>query len=78
VADAFDPNEWTLNMTDAKNPVLEISVNGKVASLPVSKDVMAIKTNNGYSRTITLEGIVVYALMINQVYIPQQVVQILK
>jgi hypothetical protein len=80
VSAVFKPNEYSLNMADPANPVLQISFNGKTATLPVSKDTMIVTSNNGYSRTYALEGLTVRTPMIsqNQVFIPQQAVQLLK
>ena len=80
VSTAFKPSEWTLNTTDPANPVLEITVKGKTAYLPTSKDVITVQYSNGLTRTFNLEGLVVRAPMINadQVFVPQQVITILK
>jgi alkaline phosphatase len=80
VTTAFNSNQWTLNTTDPTNPVLQITLNGKTAYLPTSKDVMTVKYDNGNVRTYNLEGLVVRAPMIstNQVFVPQQAISILK
>jgi alkaline phosphatase len=80
VTSAFKNSQLTLNTTDTTNPVLQISMNGKTAYLPISKDVMTIKYSNGLTRTYNLEGLVVRSPMINanQVFVPQQVISILK
>ncbi|MGD6934932.1 MAG: alkaline phosphatase [Candidatus Bathyarchaeia archaeon] len=80
VSAAFKPNQWTLNTTDPANPVLQITLNGKTAYLPTSKDVMTIKYSYGFTRTYNLEGLVVRAPMIdaNQVFVPQQAISLLK
>jgi alkaline phosphatase len=77
VSDVFKASEWELDMTDSKNPVLEISYGGKVAALPTSKDLLTLASNGG-SRTYALEGIVVYCPVINEVYIPMEAVEIIK
>ncbi|MDQ1281281.1 MAG: alkaline phosphatase [Thermoproteota archaeon] len=87
VEDAF-PSQWTIDKTDPLNMVLEITVDGKTATLPISKDVMTITKNNGHVRTFMLEGITVYAPtrsfppiqspILDRVYISEQVVRILK
>ena len=76
----FKPSQLTLNTTDSANPVLQISLNGKNATLPVSKDVMTVTYSNGYTKTYQLEGLIVHAPMISptQVFIPQQAFQILR
>ena len=80
VATAFKPSEWTLDTTtDPANPVLHITVKGKSATLPVSKDTMTVAMNNGHkTTTYNLEGLVVRSPMISQVYVPMQVIRILK
>jgi alkaline phosphatase len=76
----FKPNQLTLNTTDIANPILQISLNGKTATLPISKDTMTVTYTNGYTRTYNLEGLTIRAPMIsqNQVFIPKQAIQILK
>ncbi len=80
VTAAFKPNQWILNTTDPANPVLQFTLNGKTAYLPISKDVMTVQYSNGYTKTFNLEGLVIRAPMINsnQVFVPQQVITILK
>lgn len=53
-------DDYTLDMTDAANPVLKIAD----AEIPMSKDYMMV---NG--RTIQLPGVAVYAPMTNKVYV---------
>jgi hypothetical protein len=78
VADAFAPSEWTLDTTDPSNPVLQIMKYGKIATFPVSTDMMTKTYSNGYSRTYKLNGIVVYAPMNGNVYIPQEAINLLR
>jgi alkaline phosphatase len=73
VADEFGADQWELDTTDPSNPILIITVNGNQAVLPANKDLMYV---NGSE--IELEGVVVYAPMNGQVYIPQQAVYYIK
>jgi alkaline phosphatase len=73
IDEVFEADAWELDTSDANNPVLKITVNGEVASLPTSKDLLI---RGGSEKE--LEGIVVYAPMTEQVYIPQQVIHYLK
>lgn len=77
VEEAF-PGMWELDTTDAKNPVLVITYEDKVAELPVNKDIMTI----GSGDEIELNGVVVYAPKADdgngKVFIPQEAVDILK
>jgi alkaline phosphatase len=79
VSAVYKASEWSLNTTDPANPVLQISHNGKTATLPISKDTITITTSRGYTRTYSLEGLTIRAPMIssNQVFIPQEVVDLL-
>jgi alkaline phosphatase len=76
VADAFTASQWRLSTVDPKNPLLIITIDNKIALLPVSKDVITIYDTS--INTYTLEGLVVYAPMINQTFIPQEVVNLLQ
>ncbi|WMW23872.1 alkaline phosphatase [Methanolobus sediminis] len=77
VEEAF-PGMWELDTTDAKNPVLVITYENKVAELPVNKNVMTI---DGGEET-ELNGVVVYAPKADdgngKVFIPQEAVDLLK
>jgi alkaline phosphatase len=83
-ADAFLPGQLFFNRTDPLNAVLQITVNGKTAYLPVNKDLMTVSTSFGYTKTYMLKGITVFSPdrsitpLTDRVYIPQQVVQLLK
>jgi alkaline phosphatase len=78
VDDVF-PNSWTLDKSNAANPVLVITRNEVSFRLPVSKDELhyAIPDSNGGSPIpiqYDLSGVVVYAPITNRVYIPQDAV----
>lgn len=77
VEEAF-PGIWTLDRTDTRNPVLVIDYNGKVAELPVNKDILTIDGGE----TIELEGVVIYAPKAGngngKVYIPLEAVDLIK
>lgn len=79
-SEAFAPNQLTLITTDPTNPVLQITANGKTATLPISKDTITITYSNGNTKTYALEGLTIRAPMISltQVFIPKQAVQLLK
>ena len=76
VSDVFKASEWELDLTDSKNPVLEINHGGKAATLPASKDLLTLVSNGG-STTYALEGIVVYCPVINEVYLPMEAVEMI-
>jgi alkaline phosphatase len=67
-------DEWTLDMTDAENPVLLITVDGNDAELPVSKNLISVFGQPD----MELEGLVVYAPETGNVYIPEQAIYYLK
>jgi alkaline phosphatase len=73
VAYEFDTDEWELDFTDPNNPVLKIVVDKDLAELPTSKDLLYIDGSE-----INLEGIIVYAPLTGQVYIPEQVISYIK
>jgi len=78
VPDAFKRSEWVFdNLTDNRNFVLKINYDGKVATLPASKDLLTLQWN-GKSTTYNLEGLVLYSPDINTVFIPQQAVDLIK
>jgi hypothetical protein len=74
--DVFEADEWELDTSDANNPVLELTVNGEEYVLPTSKDLLISGKNN--KTEMELEGLMVYAPMTEQVFIPRQLVQYLK
>jgi alkaline phosphatase len=76
----FKSSQLFLNTVDPTNPVLEISIDGKTAYLPMSKDTMTITSSTGQTRTYNLEGLTIRAPMISQsqVFVTQQAVQIIK
>ncbi|MCW4006937.1 MAG: alkaline phosphatase [Candidatus Bathyarchaeota archaeon] len=78
VASIFSEDQWNLNFTDPQNPVLEITTNNCYAELPVSKDSLTITSNNGHVRTFELEGVVVYAPMNGDVYLPFQAAHLIR
>ena len=77
VSDVFESSEWKVDLTDSKNPVLEINYKGKIATLPASKDQLTLKWN-GQVRSYLLDGIVVYCPDINEVYLPNEAVNMIK
>jgi alkaline phosphatase len=76
-SDTYSSSQWQINMGDPKNPVLQININDKIAQLPASKSVMTVYAGNS-ATTYNLEGLVVYSSQINQFFIPQDVIAILK
>ncbi len=77
VSDVFKSSEWKVDLTDSKNPVLEINYRGKIATLPTSKDQLTIEWK-WWSRTYLLDGIVIYCPDISEVYIPREAVNMIK
>jgi alkaline phosphatase len=76
-SDVYSASQLTINKNDAANPVLEIRINGATATLPASKDLMTVSQGNQV-QTYNLEGLVVYSSQIDQFFIPQEVVDLLK
>jgi alkaline phosphatase len=74
VNDAF-PGAWTLDKTDAANPVLIVTVNSTVFRLPVSKDELYCLKQGGATVKKFLSGLVVNAPKTNRVYIPKDAVR---
>ena len=72
---AFTPEgfTFTVDKSDATNPVLVVSRGASKARLPFSKNVVLV---NG--KTIELEGLVVSAEKLDKVYVPAQAVKVLK
>lgn len=62
-----------VDRSDSENPVLKIEYQGKVALLPVNKNLLQLG-----DQTIELEGVVVYAPNTNKSYLPLQAVNIIK
>jgi alkaline phosphatase len=65
----LDKNEYMLDMTDSSNPVLRIGD----CQLPIDKNILI---KNG--KTIELEGIVTYSQKTGSIYIPAQVIPMVK
>jgi alkaline phosphatase len=72
-AQAFADAKVTVDKTDAANPVVKIDFNGKVAELPVNKNLLRIG-----DRTAELEGIAVYIAKTQKVYLPMQAVNLIR
>lgn len=68
VSEVFKAGEWSLDMTDNKEPFLKINFEGKVSTLPTSKYLLTLQWN-GKLKTYMLEGIVIYCPGINAVFI---------
>jgi alkaline phosphatase len=73
VNDVF-PGAWTLDMTDARNPVLVITINNIFFRLPTSKDELYYSKDQSTIKKY-LGSLVVYAPKTNRVYIPQNAVR---
>ncbi|MCW4018776.1 MAG: alkaline phosphatase [Candidatus Bathyarchaeota archaeon] len=76
-SDVYSANQMTINQADPANPVLQITINGVTATLPASKDTMTVSHGNS-EQTYTLEGLVVYSSQIDEFFIPQEAVDLLK
>jgi alkaline phosphatase len=73
-SNVFQTGQLNLDTADPANPVLEISYNGRTASLPISKDTMIITYSNGHTRTHNLEGLTIRAPITS----PDQVSSLIK
>ena len=76
VSDVFKSSEWALDLTDSKNPVLEINYGGVAATLPASEDILKLRWN-GESTTYMLEGLVIYCPDIMNVFIPIEAINLI-
>lgn len=72
-ADAFDSESVSLDASDEKNPVVVITYMDKAFRFPVNKSVM-----ESDGKTLTLEGVAVYAPNTGKAYIPAQAVKMIK
>ncbi|HEX9261712.1 MAG TPA: alkaline phosphatase, partial [Candidatus Bathyarchaeia archaeon] len=76
VSDVFKSSEWAIDLTDSKNPILEINYGGVAATLPASKDILKLRLN-GESTTYILEGLVIYCPDIMNVFIPIEAINLI-
>jgi alkaline phosphatase len=77
VSDVYSASQWKINLDDARNPVLQITVNGVTAQLPASKDLMTV-SHGSSAQTYMLNGLVVYSSQIKEFFIPKDALDLIK
>lgn len=70
---AFQNGKVVMDETDENNPVLKVEFSGKIAELPVNKNILKL----GETAT-ELEGVTVYIAETGKCYLPMQAVQLIK
>lgn len=83
-------SDWELDVTDPLNPVAKLSGKWADAELPLSKDLLTIKTKWGKTKTYNLEGVVAAPVYFHpdyakneldepvRVYVPEQAVKLMR